>query len=321
MQKKIFAIISLVVCLGSCGVKDSMETSQWTEATNWIVSQDSIDEEKVDVFYIASTNVVASKDENGDFSPRAVLNESERKYLGMEMEYVRDSMFQKEFNYFSPFYHQFTFEALSKYPEKMDSIRDEVRKEVHEAFDYYMANKNNGRRFILAGFSQGADMILDLVRHLTEEQYSRFVAAYVLGNKVTADDIANYPTVKPAEGDTDTGVTIAFNSVLNSTAGMWDAVCEGNVVCINPVNWKTDSTPAFFTFRGEEHKVHVDEEAKVLIVEAKPEYYHEWMKTNPLFSKANLSDDCLHHWDILFYTPFIHENAIKRSLVLVHSQH
>ncbi len=313
MRKNIIAVIGLVVCLAGCEVGTSMAESQWDDADNWIVAEDSIDEEKVDVFYIASTNVVSAKDENGEFSFRATLNETERKYLAQEMVYVRDSMFQKDFNYFAPFYHQFTFEAHSKYPEKMDSVRNEVRREVHEAFDYYMANKNNGRRFILAGFSQGAEMITDILRHLTPEQYSHLVAAYALGNKITAEDTTNYKTVKPAQGEADTGVVIAYNSVLNSTAGIWDAVAGGTVACINPVNWKTDSTPAYFTFRGEKHKVHVDKETKVLIVEAAPTYYHEWVETNPLFSNAGLSKDCLHHWDILFYTPNIHDNAIKRS--------
>lgn len=78
---------------------------------------------------------------------------------------------------------------------------------------------------------------------MTSEQRNRLVAAYVLGYKVTPDDIATAPWIKAAQGADDTGVVVCYNSV-SDVKYVKPVVSEPDVMCINPVNWYTDVTPA-----------------------------------------------------------------------------
>ena len=58
-------------------------------------------------------------------------------------------------------------------------------KDVKAAFHHFLINYNQGRPFILAGFSQGGKSVVELMKHLSEEERKRMIAAYVLGYKVT----------------------------------------------------------------------------------------------------------------------------------------
>jgi len=51
------------------------------------------------------------------------------------------------------------------------------------------------------------------MKHLSEEERKRMIAAYVLGYKVTPADVEKAPWIKPATDSIDTGVTICYNSV------------------------------------------------------------------------------------------------------------
>ena len=307
---------ALVVIVSACefnnnAAQPSDNESYWERKEAWYLSDTTVNDDKIDLFYIVSTNVLSAEDENGDTAYQTRLNENDRKAFDAEFRYVEKHFCQSDFNYFAPYYHQFTFEAISLEPEKYQEVYSAVSDEVCDAFDYYMEHKNNGRRFALVGFSQGAMLVLDLLKHMTDEQYERMVAAYALGYRITEEDCQN-KHIRPAYGETETGVTISFNSAL-STDGVWPLVAEGAVTCINPVNWKTDSTPANFTYEGEEHSVSIDKGTNMLIVKTnRPEHYRKWTN-NPAFQSAKVHLDCLHHWDLLFYSDFIHDNILKRA--------
>ena len=307
---------ALLVIVSACGFNNnatqtSDNESYWESEEAWYQSDTAVNDDKIDLFYLVSTNVLSAKDSSGNVVYQSQLIEDDRKALGAEMCYAKKHFCQSDFNYFAPYYHQFTFEAIGLEPNIYKEVYASVSDEACNAFDYYMEHKNNGRRFALVGFSQGGMLVLDLLKHMTDEQYERMVAAYAIGYRISAEDVKN-KHIHPAYGETETGVTISFNSAL-STDGVWPLVAEGAVTCINPVNWKTDSTPANFTYEGEEHSVSIDKGTNMLIVKTnRPEYYRKWTN-NPAFQSANVHLDCLHHWDLLFYSDFIHDNILKRA--------
>ena len=88
--------------------------------------------------------------------------------------------------------------------------------DVRKAFAYYLEHYNNGRPFILAGFSQGAMAVVDLLKSMDDSTYSRLVAAYVIGYKVT-DTNAH---ISPAQDSADLGVTICYNSVRDNSCAI-----------------------------------------------------------------------------------------------------
>lgn len=57
-----------------------------------------------------------------------------------------------------------------------------AHEDVVQAFDYYMTHCNAGRPFILAGHSQGAKAVIELLKHtLTPQQHKNMIAAYAFG--------------------------------------------------------------------------------------------------------------------------------------------
>jgi hypothetical protein len=77
---------------------------------------------------------------------------------------------------------------------------------------------------------------------MSDEQYRQLVAAYVLGYKVTPEDTLSSSHIRPAKGESDTGVTICYNTVKDAKYAK--PVIAGTCFAINPVNWRTDATPA-----------------------------------------------------------------------------
>lgn len=216
----------------------------YSEAAMWhIEGNDKGD--GADVFYIPSTWEFDWTTTDGRICHYADPSISKHHDdVEIEMKGVADYMADGN-NFYSPHYRHITLDSWATLNEDTISRRynDVSFVDVRNAFDHYMNNDNNGRPFILAGFSQGGKSVVELLKILTPQQRDRLVAAYVLGYKVTPEDLGVAPWIKPAQGADDTGVTICYNSV-SDVKYVKPVVSTPNVMCINPVNWRTDATPA-----------------------------------------------------------------------------
>jgi len=277
--------------------------ADWSRPEYWYQDARPTDEKLVDVFYVASTDVLSSKDPDGCPVPLASLTRGECDALRAEMAWFRKHIYTDEFNFFSPMYHQVTFEALGNPVGGRNALWDAAADEVCEAFDRYMAAENRGRRFILAGFSQGASILRAILKHMTDEQYSRLIAAYSIGFQVTAEDLAS-PHVRAARGADDLGVVISFNSVAKPE-GRMDLLCDRSACSINPVNWRTDSTPAEFEYGGTTLTATLDVTNHLVVVKGfdppKTAFSH-------LFPEGNL-----HTYERLLYGRQLRANALLRA--------
>lgn len=235
----------------------------YTQASMWHIERNDRGE-GADVFYIPSTWEYDWTTTDGRICHYA--DPSITKHhddVEIEMSGVADYMADGN-NFYSPHYRHITLDSWATLNE--DTInrryRDVSFVDVRNAFDHYMSENNNGRPFILAGFSQGGKSVVELLKVLTPDQRDRLVAAYVLGYKVTPDDIAKAPWIKAAQDADDTGVTVCYNSV-SDVKYVKPVVSEPNVMCINPVNWRTDATPAIL---NDTITVTLSPEYKVLVV-------------------------------------------------------
>lgn len=114
------------------------------------------------------------------------------------------------------------------------------------AFAYYIEHYNQGRPFILAGYSQGSNVMLYLLSGYLKdhpEVYRRMIAAYAIGYAVTTDYLAANPHLKFATGPADTGVIISYNTEAPVIGGANPVTLPGSLA-INPITWTTDETPA-----------------------------------------------------------------------------
>ncbi len=304
-MKKFFTVAAMAMVFVAVSCNRSDEKSYWADDSHWYQPINPIDTNYVDVFYITSTEVADEHDSLGNRLDIALLTPEEVGYYAEENTHINKYMFNDSINFFAPYYHQATMHALVKTSKQYsDSVMVIVGKELCEAFDYYMAHKNGGRRFILAGFSQGAYAVKILLKHLNDEQYSRLVAAYVMGWGVNAKDL-QCKYIVPATSASDTGVTVCYNTVTDTT-NIWHYVQDSSVLCMNPINWTTTSAVADFEYEGQKITASVDTVKKVVVVKG-------FKETAVLPFETPWPDGNLHHYEVLFYDKSVGANARHRA--------
>ena len=172
-------LVYLAIAFG-CNAPD-----QWSDKSNWYESARTFNPEYPDVFYLVSTNIVHEEGSLiADYSPE------EKALLTKEMSFIESHLFPDSLNFFAPYYHQHTLDAVKLDEERYDRLADGIADEAYDAFHYYMEHLRGGRPVVL-------------------------------------DDAA---------------------------------------FSINPVNWKTDSTPACFGYAGQDLSVTLDTASMALVV-------------------------------------------------------
>lgn len=194
---------------------------------------------EADIFYVTSTETGDYQRSDGTMCHYAdTYADSLRIPLTGEMKGV-DQLLSGHLNFHAPYYRQcsmqtFTDDSLTA--ARLPLATDDVRR----AFGYYLTSVNTDRPFILAGFSQGALIAVELMREMDDATYNRMVAAYLIGISLSQQQLDECPRIRPARGADDTGVTICYNSVRDAACTIWPR----SALCINPVNWHTDGEPA-----------------------------------------------------------------------------
>lgn len=293
------ALLLLVGCKGQSQNVDSL----YVDPQLWYRDANKAGDRDFDVFYLLPTCVRDRVAANGDTlhyaDPRL---ESDRKAMRPSFE-IAEQIFGGQANFYSPYYSQITLESWRS-EGLAESRFARSLADVKQAFDYYMQNVNNGRPFVLAGFSQGGKCVVELLKTLTPKQYSQMVAAYVVGYKVTAEDTLIYKQIKLAEGPTDAGVVICYNSVANLDA--INPMLSSGVACINPIDW---TTSAMKSQLNDTVTVQINKQHNVLVVDGfNPDNYY--VKSLAfLFKKGNY-----HLEELKFYRENLAQNVKRRLL-------
>lgn len=242
-MKKTVTVLSLVLSLlmvfSACSVNTANAPSElYADANNW--AYNGIGENKdCDLFLICPT---VYGGENNEYNMSLEDTETKESFLGaLNME---RGIYEDTCRMYAPYYRQAGLSVYTMSEEEREPYLETAYEDVRDAFLYYMENENDGRPYIIAGFSQGSDMALRLMKEfLDEEEYSEsFICAYMIGWPITQEDIDECPYLKPAQGESDTGVIISFNS--ESVDTQTSVIVPDKTLAINPLNWKTDSTPA-----------------------------------------------------------------------------
>ncbi|WP_320169426.1 DUF3089 domain-containing protein [Maridesulfovibrio sp.] len=202
-------------------------------------SRPTVTDKAVDVFYVYPTIYPGTCPKNMD-----IFNKELRADVQGLLK-AQAGVYSSSANLFAPYYRQVSFSCLN--PNEDMALNTYFRigaDDVHRAFDYYMSFLNKGRPFILASHSQGSVVMLDLLKNRFHDPklQKQLVAAYVIGYSVTKDDLKNYPWIKAAQKADDTGVVISWNTQAPGATG--SPVLRPGAICINPLNWTTDETPA-----------------------------------------------------------------------------
>ncbi len=215
----------------------------YSDTTMWITRDLDTTGTGADIFYVVSTWEEDWTDSLGRTCHYAdVWNPNHRRHMAREINKIAAYM-APGYRFFAPYYRHTTLDAWVTM--NTDTIMRRTRlsmADVCEAFDYFQSHRDQSRPFIIAGFSQGGLATVELLHHISDSTYDQMAAAYVLGYKVTRDDMEECSHIRPAQGESDTGVTICYNTVKD--VRYIKPIIAGSDICINPVNWHTDATPA-----------------------------------------------------------------------------
>ena len=307
-------IIAMTITL-CCACAQKPDTIDYSQSENWAYYEVGKGHE-ADLFLICPT---VDMGKTGNYNMSMDDTDIKESFVGaLNME---RGIYENSATMYAPFYRQMTFPVYSMTEEEMKPYLEIAYRDVAAAFEYYFENCNNGRPIILAGFSQGSQLLLMLLEeYFDDAKYSeKLVAAYCIGWRITEEDLAKYPHLKMAAGEDDTGVIISFNSEAEGIDDSLMVPSGTKTLGINPLNWKTDSTPAdkslnkgacFTKYSGEIKKelpnltgAFLDENRGTLIVtDINPSDY-----SNSLFP-----DGVYHLYDYQFFYKNLQENVAVR---------
>jgi hypothetical protein len=193
----------------------------------------------VDVFFVHPTTYFQPEHWNQPLDDARTNNLTDEFVLKNQA-----SVFNSCCRVYAPRYRQATIYSFMDSGTDGTAALDLAYQDVERAFDYFIANFNHERPFILAGHSQGSVHI----RRLLEKRITgtalahRLVAAYPVGFPINQVEYAKaVPDVPVCATAEQTGCLVTWNSVGPKAASFGD---PSQNVCVNPLSWHTDGKPA-----------------------------------------------------------------------------
>lgn len=235
------SLVAVLFAIVACSTKQTADgvipaEPNYEESSQWYITDRQGD---ADIFYIISTETGDYPSADGSICHYAdTYADSLRLPMLSEMEGV-DTLLSGKLNFYTPYYRQCSLQSFMSDSLTRQRMQLPIA-DVRRSFAYYLKHMNQGRPFILCGFSQGALIALELMREMDDETYRRMVAAYIIGTSISQEMLSDCPRIRPAQQGDDTGVTICYNSVRDASCALWPR----SAVAINPINWRTDDTEA-----------------------------------------------------------------------------
>ena len=203
------------IILGALLSATLTRATDYSNPNNWMQTS-YYGDQPVDVFYLYPT----ARD------PGAPYNDINDPAMRAQANYflaAQASAFAPFANVYAPYYRQAdATQVLGQDFDVQDSITSDIPKEdALAAFDYYIKNYNNGRPFILAGHSQGSNMLLYIMSEYLQanpDVANRMVASYAIGYGVSQDYLDANPHLQFAQGAGDLGVIISWNTEAEGVA-------------------------------------------------------------------------------------------------------
>ncbi|MBR1758483.1 MAG: DUF3089 domain-containing protein, partial [Lachnospiraceae bacterium] len=259
------------------------------------------------------------------------LNEKVKSNFIYALDLER-GIFEDTGRLFSPYYRQMSINAYTLPETERENARELAYEDVSAAFRWYLDNENDGRGIILAGFSQGGEMCLELLKEYyggdsAEAQALReqLVAVYSIGWMVTEEMTSEYPQIIPASGEMDTGTVICFDCEDGNVSETINIPSGMKALSINPLNWKTDGTPAdkslnrgaVFEAGGEPVPglcgAYIGEKGELIVTDVTAADYPPGLDIFP--------EGAYHVYDYMFFFTNLKENVAARTAVWNEQNH
>ena len=232
----------MLICGGAAEtVEETREPLDYGDPQNWVYLGAEDGETAADVFFIAPS---AFGGKEGSYIMDLTNEKARANFIGVIN--MQKGIYDRNTRFYAPFYRQVGYRVYGMPDVEAEPLKARAFADVKDAFIYYLENWNEGRPIILAGFSQGADMALLLMKDCfgDEALQARLIACYAIGWRLTEEETAVWPQLRAAQGETDTGVIITFNSEAEDVSDSMTIPAGTKTLAINPLNWKTDGEMA-----------------------------------------------------------------------------
>lgn len=244
-QINIFVAIFLILCilalLHFLFSYNFFNTLDYNNNDNWIYYEKDGDK-TADTFIVAPCIDVNQDHKTVDLKDEKIHNQMK---IAINMQ---KGIYDEQTNIFSPYYKQWAIPVLyMDHNGDGKEYVDTAYRDVKAAFEYYLSKCDESKPLILAGFSEGAEMTIKLLKDYSQNEkvQKRLAAAYCLGWCIEENELNDFGSVKMASKEDDTHVIISFTAE-NEEMKHSPFISENqHAISINPVNWKTDSTPAY----------------------------------------------------------------------------
>lgn len=238
-MNKLMKIMLLLVLAAFCSLASAQEpdyadTGSWAY---WRVGENK----PADLFIVCPTVDLGT---GGNKNMSLADNEAKKNFYGaLNME---RGIYEQHCRMYAPYYRQAVVADYDLPRQDAAAYFDLAYSDVRAAFLYYMHHENNGRPFVLSGFSQGAEMCLRLLKEFGNTDFvkNNMVACYAIGWRFTPQEAKQYPYIRPAHSADDLGTVIMFNSEAPEVTSSLMVPHGEKSFCINPLNWRTDGTMA-----------------------------------------------------------------------------
>lgn len=238
-MNRLMKIMLLLVLAAFCSLASAQEPD-YADAGSWAYWR--VGENKpADLFIVCPTVDLGT---GGNKNMSLADNEAKKNFYGaLNME---RGIYEQHCRMYAPYYRQAVLADYDLPANEAEPYFNLAYKDVRAAFVYYMQHENNGRPFVLAGFSQGAEMCLRLLKEFGNEDFvkNNMVACYAIGWRFTPQEAEKYPYIQPAKCADDLGKVIIFNSEAPEVTSSLMVPHGEKSFCINPLNWRTDGTMA-----------------------------------------------------------------------------
>lgn len=234
MKIMLVLVLAAFCSLASAQEPDYADMGSWAY---WRVGENK----PADLFIVCPTVDLGT---GGNKNMSLADNEAKKNFYGaLNME---RGIYEQHCRMYAPYYRQAVLADYDLPANEAEPYFNLAYKDVRAAFVYYMQHENNGRPFVLAGFSQGAEMCLRLLKEFGNEDFvkNNMVACYAIGWRFTPQEAEKYPYIQPAKCADDLGKVIIFNSEAPEVTSS-AIVPEGlKTFAINPLTWSCGSQKA-----------------------------------------------------------------------------
>lgn len=198
---------------------------------------------KVDVFFIHPTTYL---DTSLPYGYNASLTDIK---INISTDFTtllnQASIFNEVGRIFSPRYRQAHLKCYSPIT-KADTITavaafELAYQDVKKAFDYYMANNNQGRPIVIASHSQGSTHAKRLLKEYFDDKplAKKLVAAYVVGMAINPSE---FTRLKACENENETGCICAWRTYKEGYIPDFVKREKFTSLVTNPLSWNATST-------------------------------------------------------------------------------